>query len=83
MAGTRQSRWSLLQRLSATATLTIFFQARATSGRVVQRVGVEGKGFKSKKVEGGEVESKSKEFRGSGSRRATVSRGIKGLGQRS
>ena len=61
------------KHVSATATLTIFFQARATSDRVVQRVGVEGKGFK----------SKSKEFRGSGSRRATVSRGIKGLGQRS
>ena len=68
-----RSSLTRLELMSATATLTIFFQARATSGRVVQRVEVEGK----------EVESKSKEFRGSGSRRATVSRGIKGLGQRS
>ena len=78
-----RSSLTSLELMSATATLTIFFQARATSGRVVQRVEVEGKGFKSKRVEGKEVESKSKEFRGSGSRRATVSRGIKGLGQRS
>ena len=49
--------------MSATATLTIFFQARATSSRVVQRVEVEGKGFKSKRVEGKGVESKSKEFK--------------------
>ena len=73
----------LSQPGTSTATLTIFFLARATSGRVIQRVEVEGKGFKSKRVKGKGVESKSKEFRGSGSRRATVSRGIEGLGQRS
>ena len=78
-----RSSLTSLELMSATATLTIFFQARATSGRVIQRVGVEGQGFKSKRVEGKEVESKSIEFRGSRSRRTTVSGGIKGLGQRS
>ena len=49
--------------LSAMATLTVFFQDRATSDRVVQGVRVEGKRFEGKGVESKGVKGKRSRVR--------------------